>query len=380
MEKGKSCPVHYERHFPIPISSLPVNQSRAWVEVDLGALLRNAERFARAAGVPLLPMVKADAYGLGAVRVAQALLSLDPWGFGVATVEEGEELRAARIDKPILVFSPILPSQFDAARRAKLRPVLGDKTSIERWSSTREPWHLMIDTGMNRAGVQWRDVESINDAISLHPPEGACTHFHSSQLPNGSRQEQESRFESALGKLPSRPRLLHADNSGGIEHRSPSPYQLARPGIFLYGVSSGHNASIEPEPVVAIRGRVVETRVVREGDTVGYDASWKVARPGRIATVSLGYADGYRRGLGNKACALLDGYRVPVVGFVTMDMVMLDVTDRPCETGAVVTLIGRDGAELLKVSDVAAFAGFSPYEILTGLRGRLPRVYTGIAS
>ena len=351
--------------------------TRAWVEIDLGALVRNGERFARAAGVPLLPMVKADAYGLGAVRVAQALLPLSPWGFGVATIEEGEELRRAGIDIPIVVFSPLLPQQFDAARRASLRPVLADRVAIERWVDTEEPWHLAIDTGMNRAGVPWREMKSVRDIVAAHPPEGACTHFHSSQLPNGSRREQEQRFAAAVGQLPFAPKLLHADNSGAIEHRAPSPFSLARPGIFLYGVGSGHDATIEPEPVVAVRGRVVEVRVVQKGDTVGYDAAWTAPRAGRIATVSLGYADGYRRGLGNRAQALHKGERVSVVGHVTMDMTMVDVTDRRCVPGDVVTLIGKDGSDQLTVADVAAFGGFSPYEILTGLRGRLPRIYLG---
>src|SRR4051812_7136035 len=112
--------------------------TRAWVEVDLGALVRNGEKFARAAGVPLLPMVKADAYGLGAIRAALALRVLDPWGFGVATVDEGEELRGAGITQPILVFSPLLPTQFDAVRRAQLCPVLGDRVAIQRWSASEQ--------------------------------------------------------------------------------------------------------------------------------------------------------------------------------------------------------------------------------------------------
>jgi len=351
--------------------------TRAWVEIDLGALVRNGERFAQAAGAPLLPMVKADAYGLGAARVAGALRALKPWGFGVATVEEGEELRAARIDGPILVFSPLLPPQFDATRRARLTPVLGDAESIRKWLETGQPWHLMIDTGMNRAGVSWRDVESVREVVAAKPPEGACTHFHSAQLPNGSREEQERRFLDAVKRLPFKPKLLHADNSPAIEHRSPSPYQIARPGIFLYGVSSGHDATIEPENVASVRGRIVEVRVVQEGDTVSYDATWKAPRSGRIATVSLGYADGYRRILGNRAHALLAGERVPVVGVVTMDMTMIDVTDKRCAVGDVVTFVGVDGKEKLTVADVAAFGELSPYELLTGLRGRLPRIYTG---
>jgi alanine racemase len=352
--------------------------SRAWVEVDLGALVRNGERFQREAGCPLLPMVKADAYGTGAVRVAHALSPLS-WGFGVATIEEGAELRDARIEQPILVFSPLLPNQFDAARRSRLRPVLGDRAAIERWTQTREPWHLMIDTGMNRAGVSWRDVSSIHDLLTTHPPEGVCTHFHSAQLPDGSREEQEQRFSEAVATLPVKPEMIHAENSAAIEHRAPSRFTVARPGIFLYGVGSGNGARLEPEPVVAMRGRIVEIRIVQEGDSVGYDAAWRAPRAGRIATVSLGYADGYRRGLGNRASALLKGQRVPVTGYVTMDMTMLDVTDKKCAVGDIVTFLGRDDDAIITVRQLAEIGDFSPYEILTGLRGRLPRLYVAPA-
>jgi len=351
--------------------------SRAWVEIDLGALVRNGERYAKAAGVPILPMVKADAYGLGALRVAEALLPLKPWGFGVATVEEGEELRAAGIELPILVFSPVLPRQFEDLRSASLRPVLGDIRAIAAWASFGLPWHLAIDTGMNRAGVPWREVASLNAIIANNIPEGACTHFHSAQMRDGSREEQERRFGQCIAELPVRPALLHADNSPAIEHRAPSPFNLARPGIFLYGVGSGRGARITPDHVASVRGRVVEVRAIKAGDTVGYDASWKATRDSRIATVSLGYADGYRRGLGNKGQVLVNGQRTPIVGFVTMDMTMLDVTDRSCAVGDVVTFIGRAGEATISVQDVADAGGFSPYEILTGLRGRLPRQYVG---
>jgi alanine racemase len=351
--------------------------SRAWVEIDLGALVRNGERYAKAAGVPILPMVKADAYGLGALRVAQALMSIKPWGFGVATVEEGQELRASGIELPILVFSPVLPRQFDEVRSASLRPVLGDIRSIMAWAPLGLPWHLAIDTGMNRAGVPWREVASLKTVLASNIPEGACTHFHSAQMKDGSREEQENRFAQCISELPVRPALLHADNSPAVEHRSPSPFNLARPGIFLYGVGSGRGARITPDPVASMRGRVVEIRAIKAGDTVGYDASWKATKDSRIATVSLGYADGYRRGLGNKSHVLVNGQRTPVVGFVTMDMTMLDVTDRSCAVGDVVTFIGRAGDATISVQDVADAGGFSPYEILTGLRGRLPRQYTG---
>jgi alanine racemase len=235
----------------------------------------------------------------------------------------------------------------------------------------------MIDTGMNRAGVPWREVKSVHDVVAVEPPEGVCTHFHSAQLPDGSREEQERRFLEAVSSLPSRPTLLHADNSAAVEHRAPSPYDLARPGIFLYGVGSGRGATLEPEPVVSLRGRIVEIRVVHAGDSVSYDATWRAPRAGRVATVSLGYADGYRRALGNRAQALLHGQRLPVVGVVTMDMTMIDVTDQKCAVGDIVTFIGGDGPERLTVSDVAAVGGLSPYELLTGLRSRIARTYVG---
>jgi len=350
--------------------------TRAWVEIDLGALVRNAQRFAQAAGVPILPMIKADAYGLGAERAAGVLAPLQPWGFGVATIEEGAELRHAGVTTRILVFSPLLPNQFDAAERLELRPVLGDPAAIAAWSTRDRPWHLMIDTGMSRAGVPWRDLGPAVDAATVHPPEGVCTHFHSAELEDGSRETQEERFREAVAALPFPVGLLHADNSAAVERRAPSPYDVARPGIFLYGVGTARTA-LQPDPVASLRGRVVEVRVVQEGDGVSYDATWRASRAGRIATVSLGYADGYPRACGNRAYALLRGKRIPVTGVVTMDLTMLDVTDHPCAPGDVVTFLGRDGQELLTVGDVAAVAGVSPYEMLTGLRARLPRMYTG---
>ncbi len=354
--------------------------TRAWVEIDLGALTRNAARITDAARVPLLPMIKADAYGLGAVGVARALESTDPWGYGVGTIEEGEELRAAGIARPILVLTPILPETFAAARAADLRPALGDRDAIAEWGPSGAPWHLSIDTGMNRAGVPWREIASLRDLLAAHPPEGAFTHYHSVLKDRASVARQTQRFRDALAALPQRPPLLHAESSAAIEHaEGPSPWDLVRPGIFLYGV--GTAGGLDPEPVVAVRARVVEMRAIRDGDTVSYGATYPAPGshpedwPRRIATLPLGYADGYRRALGNRGWALLHGRRVPVAGAVTMDMTMLDVTEVPCAVGDVVTLIGRDGDDLLTVQDVARFGHLSPYELLTELHSRLPRLY-----
>lgn len=354
--------------------------ARAWVEVDLDAVRRNGEAVVRRAGVPILPMVKADAYGLGAVPVVRALEPLGPWGYGVATVAEGEELRAAGIARRVLVFTPLLPCELPAARAARLTPVLGDPVAIATWvRGGRDPWHLGIDTGMSRAGVRWDEVSVVRDLAAELPPEGACTHFHSAELEDDSRDAQERRFDEALAALPVRPAVTHAENSAAMERRAPSRWSVARPGIFLYGVGCGGGA-VEPEPVVAMRARVVELRRVEAGESVSYDASWRAPSRRRVATLAVGYADGYRRALGNRATALVNGAAVPVIGVVTMDMTMVDVTDVDCAPGDVATLIGGDGARRLVVADVARAGGFSPYELLTGLRSRVSRVYAGEAA
>lgn len=350
---------------------------RAWVEVDLGALKRNAAAMASRAQAPLLPMVKADAYGLGAVEVATALLELSPWGFGVACVAEGEELRAASIELPIVVFTPLLPWDFPALRSARLTPTLGRPEAIATWIATGGgAWHLAIDTGMHRAGIEWWRIGDVVELTRQHPPAAAFTHFHSADRNDGSLQLQQGRFREALSALPAMPPMLHAENSPGIERQSPSPWHLARPGVFLYGVGGEAGSAVAPEPVAHVRARIVELHDLREGETVSYGASYRgVGGPRRIATCSLGYADGYRRSLGNRGTALVNGRRVPVAGVVTMDMTMLDVTGAACEVGDVATFLGRDGDELLDVNAVARTADMSPYELLTGLRLRLPRIY-----
>jgi alanine racemase len=348
---------------------------RAWVQVDLGALLRNASAIATQSGVPLLPMVKADAYGLGAVRVARTLERVDPWGFGVATIAEGEELRGAGIKRPIIVFTPLLAGDFDAAMRADLTPTLGAHDTISRWSETSLPWHLAVDTGMSRAGVQWNEVGKLRDLLTTAVPQGVFTHFHSAELPNGTRELQEKRFDEAIAALPVRPEFVHAENSPAVEHRARSQWSFARPGVFLYGVTSGNSPDIQPDPVVTLTARIVDLRTIADGETVSYSGTYRARGERRIATLAIGYADGYRRVLGNRASVLVRGTRAPVAGVVTMDMTMIDVTDIECAIGDPVVLIGRDGDEEITVNDVGAFGEISPYEVLTSLRGRLPRRY-----
>src|SRR6266513_3286888 len=350
---------------------------RARVEIDLGALQRNGAAVARRAGVPVLAMVKADAYGLGAAAVLSALETLNPWGYGVATVAEGEELRAGGVTRPVLVFTPLLEQQLKRARSARLTPALGFPAEIEAWRAAGGgAWHLAIDTGMSRAGIPWREVREVRHLVELLPPEGAFTHFHSAELDDGTLESQETLFRGALASLPSRPRLLHTANSAAIARQGRSEWDVVRPGIFLYGVGSGRRAAIQPEPVVHLHAPIVEIRNLEAGDTVSYGATLRVDRPARIATLAIGYADGYPRSL-SKGSVLIGGMLAPIAGTVTMDMTMVDVTTVRCSVGDVATLIGRGGDTVLTVERVADDAGMSPYELLTGLRSRLERSYTG---
>lgn len=350
--------------------------TRARVEIDLGALQRNGAAVARRAGVPLLPMIKADAYGLGAAAALRALEPLAPWGYGVASVGEGEELRQLGVKRPVVVFTPMLEQDMPRARTARLAPTLGFVAEIEAWRKAGGgAWHLSIDTGMSRAGIPWRQIAQITQLVELLPPEGAFTHFHSAELDDGTVETQERRFRDAIAALPQRPRLLHAANSAAIARQGRSDWDLVRPGIFLYGVGSGRSAGIQPEPVVELRAPIVEIRDLEPGDTVSYDATLRVDRPARIATLAVGYADGYPRSLSEVGSVIVGGTMAPVAGMVTMDMTMIDVTTVPCQIGDVVTLIGRSAGTLLTVERVADDAGMSPYEVLTGLRSRAERVY-----
>jgi len=352
---------------------------RAWMDVDLEAIARNARTSQHRAGVPIIPMIKADAYGLGAERVAKALEPLEPYAYGIATITEGRALRRAGIIRPLIVFTPLLADEYPAARELALTPTLGSAEEITRWCEAgADQWQLSIDTGMSRAGVPWRETGALAPILERHPPAGAFTHFHSAELDDGSMAEQEQRFRDAIATLPARPPVLHTDASAAIVRHGRSEWDAIRPGIYLYGVGSGAGPELDPRPVVQVRARVVETRWIEPGDSVSYDATYRAESRRRIATIPMGYADGYPRALSNRGLALMSGGTVPIVGLVTMDMIMLDVTDTECQPGDEVTLIGSGArGQSIGFEELAKLAGMSYYEIMTGLGSRLERYYIG---
>lgn len=354
--------------------------ARAWVDIDLAALVANAGTVASAAGVPLLPMVKANGYGLGAVAVARALESVNPWGYGVATLEEGLELRAAGLSRPILVATPLAATvPLDPLLAADLRPSIGDLDALQAWTArTDRPFHLEIDTGMGRAGLRWDDPAALDAAAAqlrrAHGWEAAYTHFHSAETDPASVACQWERFTAALGRLPHRPGLVHAANSAAALRGRPYAADLVRPGIFLYGGEAGGPT---PRPVAALRARVVAVRRVAGGDTVSYGAAWSAARSTVIATLAIGYADGLHRAARvagrPERLVELGGRLVPIVGRVTMDMTMVDAGEQGAAVGDVATIFG--GAVSLETQ--ARAAGTIAYELLTSLGARLPRRYAG---
>lgn len=357
--------------------------ARAWLSIDLAALRANARAIAAHAGTRLAPVLKADAYGLGAVAVARALETLAPWGFCVATPAEGAELRAAGITRPILCCPPMDPAEAPELAEHGLQPAIGNRDALAAWQRAGgTDWQLAVDTGMVRAGVPWDRLHEWKPVLRAHPPAGVFTHFHSADVPDATMADQEHRFAAALAELPDAPPLIHADNSAAAARREPSTARgtMTRSGLFLYGVGTGPTARIHPRPVVSLRARIVELHDVATGDTVGYDGAWVAPAPRRIATVNVGYADGYRRALGNRGYMLVRGRRAPIAGWVTMDMTMLDVTDCGAELGDIATAIGADDAApgtTIGIETLAAHAQCSPYELLVALRLRLPRTYSG---
>lgn len=357
------------------------------MEVRAAALRANLARIRASVGpgARLLPMVKADAYGTGVAGAVQALTAEDPWGFGVAAVEEGVALRTLGVARPICVLSPAPPGAVPDAVEAGLTLSVSSLRTLVllREAAGGRPlaFHLEVDTGMGRAGLDWRRVDRW--APSVHEAhleglrwEATFTHLHSADEGEHTVDEQWRRFQEALGLAAPPPgALVHALNSAGALRTPHYAADAVRPGIFLYGGRAGVGLP-EPEEVAAVRARVVHVRDAPPGTTVGYGATHTATRDARWAALAIGYGDGLPRSLGNRGSALLRGRRVPIVGRISMDVTVVDITDVPgVETGEVATLVGADGGAHITVDEVAELAGTISYEILTGFTPRVPRIW-----
>ena len=346
-------------------------KDRAWAEVDLGRLLANARAIQTAAGSDaLLPMVKAEAYGLGALAVVHALEPLDPWGFGLATIDEAIALREAGVVRRLLVFTPPSVEFAPVYEEFDLTAVMDDPVVATAWA---RPYHVEVDTGMGRCGVRW-DAEDALRACAAGAIEGVFTHFHSADEGSESVERQWERLQHALASLGAEGVVVHAANSAGA-WRLKERLDLVRPGIFLFGGRPAPDLPA-PEQVLTLRAPVVSLRDIPEGESVSYGATWIAPRPTRVATVAIGYADGVSRTVGDRASVLLGGGRRKVVGRVTMDFIMVALQEGDTvSVGDVATIVGRNGDEEITIDEFAGWAGTNAYEALSRLGARVPRHY-----
>lgn len=367
-------------------------EARAWIRVRADALRANYRRVRESVGpnARIIAMVKADGYGLGVREVVRALEPEQPWGYGVATVDEGVGVQAVGTGRPVAVLSPVPPGSMVRALKAGLHVHVGSLSSLGQVSDWAEETggapriHVEVDTGMGRSGFDWREAADWMPRIAEASGRGVAwvgyyTHLHSADCDTRTVHEQLARFRQTLEApgAPSDGILRHALNSAAAMRTAEYAGSAVRPGIFLYGGRVGDGAPA-PEPVASVHARVVHVRDAAPGTTLGYGVTYTASRPERWATLSIGYGDGLPRALGNKGSALISGRRVPIIGRTSMDVTVVDITGVPgVHTGDVATLVGADGQEEITLEEVASLAGTISYEVLTGLTRRLPRVWTG---
>ena len=363
---------------------------RTWAKIDLAALAGNARACVRIAGkkARLMAVVKADGYGHGITEVASALASLpEVWGFGVANLEEAQTIAAAiGKQQTVLILGPVLPAERGAAVAGGFAVEVSSEDEARAFSEIGERCdrsvavHVTVDTGMGRMGVlpaEFSDlVKCIRglDGLSL---DGVATHFPSADEDEGFTRKQIAEFRAmvASADLPSSV-LVHAANSAGVLAFSESLdfTQLIRGGLALYGVAPVAPHSDELKPVLSLTSRVTLVRDLPADHGISYGRTFVTDRPTTVATVGIGYGDGYPRGLsGNGADVLIDGHRCPLLGRVTMDQIMVDASaleTRP-QPGDEAVLIGGD----IGTAEIAEKAGTIPWEILTGITQRVTRVY-----
>ncbi|MFI5346309.1 MAG: alanine racemase [Elusimicrobiota bacterium] len=356
-----------------------------WAEVDTAAIERNLRRIRAkmAPGVKIMFVVKGNAYGHDAAlcaRAAQRSRSAD-W-LGVSSVEEGVALRDAGVRLPILVLGSLYPFESVLAAVAHdLTPAVASLESARRLVEVaqklqrRVDCHVKVDTGMGRIGAGPEAALGIVRYLSRLKAvrvQGIYTHLADAE--NGAQFTalQLKRFRSVIAVLTRegiRPPLVHAANSAGALKRPGSRFDLVRPGLAAYGLYPGF------EPALTLKSKIIFLKTVPKDTPISYGGTWRARRPSRVATLPIGYADGYARALSNKASVLVGGRRCPVVGRVTMDQTMIDVTSVPStRVGDDAVLIGRQGRAEIGATELARLCGTIPYETATAISARVPRV------
>ena len=383
-----------------------------WAEVSLSALRQNFEAIRNYVNPPsekrenprkVLAIVKGNGYGHGGPETAKALEKFGSDWFGVASAGEGMELREAGVRKPILVLGGFWPGEEKNLVAHNLTPAIHRCEQLALYDAAAAeagkrhvPIHLKIDTGMNRLGIATGEVDCFAKLLSKCKRlelTGTFTHLAASEVftdtPTGRETaEQLERFFGAIDRLRTlgvSPGIVHIANSAAIAARPESWADMVRPGAVLYGYHPGfdpislraeYEAKLALRPVMSLRARLLNIRSVETGSGVGYNASWVAKRASRVAVLAAGYADGIHRSLGNHGCVYIRGYRAPIIGIVSMDVSMVDVTDIPdAAIGDIATLYGTDGENVYPANVVARSIGTVTSDLISGVSRRVPRFY-----
>lgn len=356
--------------------------------IDLDAVRHNA-RVMKPPDAELMAVVKADAYGHGDVPVAKAAIAGGATWLGVAQVEEGLRLREAGIETPILTLTEFPADSEKEALAAALTPTLYTRSGLSRVAEAAGSLdrtvgvHVKVDTGMHRVGLPPEEASSfarevLDAGLEL---DGLWTHFAKADEPEDPfTREQLRRFldvAERLGVEGIRPRYRHAANSGGVLTLPESHLDLVRVGVALYGIEAAHGlaSGVELRPAMALRSRVSLVKRTAAGEAISYGSRYRLDRDAAIATVPIGYADGYARGLSERGNVLIRGVRYPIAGTVTMDHITIDCGDDPVEPGDEVVLFGRQGDDEITANEVGSWYGTIGYEVVCAVSKRVPREY-----
>ena len=376
---------------PRPYNSGVTVRRAIWCEVRPAALQANLRALkARAGGVRCYAVVKANGYGHGAALAARAFLDAGSEALAVHNGAEAADVRAAGLTAPLLYLGAPLRDELPALVEMDLEIAVPEAATADalaaaaRAGGRRVPVHLKIDTGMNRLGVQAEDAVPLAQAVARHPELellGIFSQFACADEPDPApTREQIRRFDGALAALAAaglRPPIAHLCNGVGIISYPEAAYDAVRPGLALYGISPLRAGSVPVplEPALTWKARVVFVKQIPAGATVSYGATWRAPRPTTLATLAVGYKDGYPRACANRGAVLLNGKRAPVAGRVCMDVMMVDATDcGPVRIGDEAVLLGAQGGDRITGWELADWAETMPYEILCRIDRALPRV------
>ncbi len=371
---------------------------RCWAEIDLEALRGNLAWIRHQVGpnVKVLTVVKADAYGHGLKQIAALLMQSGTDIFGVANLREAESIRSVGDGWPILMLGSCLPHEVPLAVRDGIHPTISCFEEALEFSKAGSRFgktvqaHLKVDTGMGRLGTLPSQVASLVSRVAALPHlqiAGLLTHFANSEDSAQYTRRQLRLFREVLKTVSSlgvSVPNVHCCNSGGLLHEPNSCFNLVRPGLLVYGIippgkrRAPKDLKVRLRPALALKCRVTLVRELPPGASISYGCTYRTKRNARVAVLSAGYGDGYPRAGSNRGFALVRGQRCPIVGRITMDQMMVDVSKVPeVGRGNEAVLIGRQGQDCISASEAAGWCGTIPWEMLTNITYRVPRLYMG---